>query len=239
MHYRTIFISDIHLGTRGCAAERLLEFLKNNSCDHLYLVGDIIDFWSLSRKSYFPKSHLAVIRKIVEMSVSGTRVTYVTGNHDECLRPFAPLRIGNIQVVNERIHATADGRRLLVIHGDEFDPITTYAPWLANLGDILYQWLMRCNWLVNWVLKRIGCEPWSLSAFMKARVKRAVNFIGDYESSLATVAAERDLDGVVCGHIHHAEITEMHGIVYYNDGDWVESCTALVEEADGSLKLVS
>ena len=232
---RTIWISDVHLGTRDCQAEKLAGFLKEYECDQLYLVGDIIDGWRLRKSMYWPQSHTNVIRRILTMSKRGTRVTYVTGNHDEFLRRYATLNIGNILLVDEAEHVTADGRKLLVIHGDQFDVITRCHRWLAFLGDHAYEFSLRLNRWLNYWRARCGYGYWSLSGYLKHRVKKAVNFISDFEDALAHECRKRDLQGVVCGHIHHAEIREVNGIDYHNCGDWVESCTALIEHWDGSI----
>ena len=231
---RTIWISDVHLGTRDCQAEKLAGFLKEYECDQLYLVGDIIDGWRLRKSMYWPQSHTNVIRRILTMSKRGTRVTYVTGNHDEFLRRYATLNIGNIRLVDEAEHVTADGRKLLVIHGDQFDVITRCHRWLAFLGDYAYEFSLRLNRWLNYWRSRYGYGYWSLSGYLKHRVKKAVNFISEFEEALAHECRKRDLQGVVCGHIHHAEIREVNGISYHNCGDWVESCTALIEQWDGS-----
>ncbi|EZQ18431.1 UDP-2,3-diacylglucosamine diphosphatase [Pseudomonas sp. G11-1] len=232
---RTIWISDVHLGTRDCQAEKLAGFLKEYECDQLYLVGDIIDGWRLRKSMYWPQSHTNVIRRILTMSKRGTRVTYVTGNHDEFLRRYATLNIGNIRLVDEAEHVTADGRKLLVIHGDQFDVITRCHRWLAFLGDYAYEFSLRLNRWLNYWRSRYGYGYWSLSGYLKHRVKKAVNFISEFEEALAHECRKRDLQGVVCGHIHHAEIREVNGISYHNCGDWVESCTALIEQWDGSI----
>jgi UDP-2,3-diacylglucosamine pyrophosphatase LpxH len=236
--YRTIWISDIHLGTPGCSADLLLDFLKSIECETLYLVGDIIDAWRLRKGWYWPPRHNDVVRRILKMAKHGTHVVYVPGNHDEVLRDYTGLAFGDVTVVSEAIHETADGRKLLVLHGDQFDGVVLYARWLAFLGDSAYALLLRSNLLVNWVRRRFGLPYWSLAAHMKKRVKNAVQFISKFEEVVAHAAAERQVDGVVCGHIHSAEIRQFGDITYYNDGDWVESCTALVEHADGTIEIV-
>ena len=238
LRFRTIFISDIHLGTPGCNAELLVNFLKSVECETLYLVGDIIDGWRLRKGWYWPAAHNDVVRCILKMAKRGAHVVYVPGNHDELLRDYIGLAFGDVTVANEAIHRTADGRRLLVIHGDQFDGVVLYARWLAFLGDSAYELLLKSNALVNWVRRRFGLPYWSLAKHMKARVKNAVQFISRYEEVVAHAAAERQVDGVVCGHIHSAEIRQFGDITYYNDGDWVESCTALVEHADGRMELI-
>lgn len=232
---RTIWISDVHLGTRDCQADKLAGFLKEHECDQLYLVGDIIDGWRLRKGMYWPQSHTNVIRRILTMAKHGTRVVYVTGNHDEFLRRYGTLSIGNLLLVDEAEHRTADGRRLLVTHGDLFDVITRYHRWLAFLGDNAYGFSLRLNRWLNYWRSRYGYGYWSLSGYLKHRVKKAVNFISDFEDALAHECRKREFDGVVCGHIHHAEIRDVKGITYHNCGDWVESCTALIENWDGSI----
>lgn len=238
--YRTIWISDVHLGTPGSQAERLTAFLKANRCDHLYLVGDIIDGWRLQNNFYWPQEHTNVVRKILTKAKRGTQVYYITGNHDEFLRKFVEyeLRLGNIHIVNDTAHETADGRKLFVIHGDLFDVVTLHHRWVALLGDVAYTTLLRANRYVNWARTRLGYPYWSLSAFAKNKVKTAVNFISEFEKAVAHECHRRGYDGVVCGHIHQAEIKTLEGVTYYNSGDWVESCTALVEHHDGRMEIV-
>ena len=235
---RTAWISDIHLGTPGCNADLLVDFLKTVQPETLYLVGDIIDGWRLKRGWYWPARHNDVVRRILKMAGKGVRIVYVPGNHDEVLRDYTGLSFGGVEVVQEAIHVTADGRRLLVIHGDEFDGVVLYARWLAFLGDYAYALLLRLNILFNAVRRRLGLPYWSLSAYMKKRVKNAVAFISRFEEAVAHAAAERGVDGIVCGHIHSAEVRQFGKVTYYNDGDWVESCTALVELADGRMEIV-
>lgn len=236
--YRTIWISDIHLGTAGCNAAFLLDFLKRHECDTLYLVGDIVDGWQLRKGWYWPQAHNDVVRAILKMAKHGTRVIYVPGNHDEHFRDYVGLEFGGIELLAEDIHVTADGRRLLVIHGDQFDNVVLYHKWLAFLGDHAYTLLLKSNGTVNAVRKVLGLPYWSLAAHMKKRVKNAVQFVSRYEEVVAHAAAERHVDGVVCGHIHTAEIRQFGDVTYYNDGDWVESCTALVEDAAGAISIV-
>ncbi len=238
--YRTIWISDVHLGTPGCKAEHLVDFLKYTECENLYLVGDIIDGWKLQGGWYWPQEHTNVVRKVLTKSKRGTKVTYVTGNHDEFLRKFVGfgLAIGNIRIVNEQVHTTADGRRLLVTHGDAFDVITRYHRWIALIGDTAYDLTMRANDGFNRVRRLFGMRYWSLSAFAKKSVKNAVNIVSEFENSVAHECHRRGLDGVVCGHIHHAEIRDIEGVQYLNSGDWVESCTALVEDFNGRIEII-
>jgi UDP-2,3-diacylglucosamine pyrophosphatase LpxH len=236
--FRTIWISDTHLGTRGCNAHALLEFLRTHESDTLYLVGDIVDGWRLRRSWYWPQSHNDVVQKLLRKARKGTRVIYIPGNHDECFREYVGLALGGIVLAPETIHVTADGRRLLVIHGDQFDGVVRYAKWLALLGDYAYQTVLALNAPFNSLRRGFGLPYWSISAFLKLKVKNAVNFISDFELTLAREARRRDLDGVVCGHIHHAATRRIGDIDYYNDGDWVESCTALVEHYDGSMRII-
>ena len=230
--YRTVWVSDVHLGTPGCKAEHLTDFLKSHTCDTLYLVGDIIDGWKLKQNFYWPQEHTNVVR--------GTKVYYVTGNHDEFLRKFVAFKLdlGNIRFVNELVHVTADGKRLLITHGDAFDVITRYHTWIALAGDALYENAMRFNYWFNKGRSLIGMKYWSLSAFAKQHVKTAVNVVSTFEESVARECRRRQLDGVVCGHIHHAEIRDIGGVTYFNCGDWVESCTALAEDMDGKISLI-
>jgi len=237
--YRTIWLSDTHLGTRGCQARALLDFLDAHDCDYLYLVGDIIDFWRLKRAPHWTQLHSDVIRMVLSKARAGTVVTLVPGNHDEYLRRFCDLQLGNIMVTEEAIHRTVDGRLLLVVHGDQFDGITRCHRWLALSGDVGYDVLLVLNRWFNRGRRLLRLPYWSLSAYVKGKVKRAVNFITAFETALAHEAQRRNLHGVVCGHIHHAEIREIQGILYCNTGDWVESCTALAERADGALELLS
>lgn len=236
--YRTIWISDIHLGTRGCKAEFLLDFLKHTESETLYLVGDIIDGWRLRKQWYWPQTHNDVVQKLLRKARKGTRVVFIPGNHDEFARSYVDLTFGDIEVVMRAIHEGADGRRFLILHGDEFDGVIKYAKWLALLGDTAYTVALRINDWVNTVRRRLGYQYWSLSAYLKNRVKNAVQYIAHYEETVASEARKDDVDGVICGHIHHAEIRAIGDILYCNDGDWVESCTALVEHMDGRLEIL-
>ena len=235
---RTIWISDTHLGTSGCQAELLLDFLKSSDCETLYLVGDIIDGWQLRKGWYWPPRHNDVVRCVLKKAKHGTRVVYIPGNHDEAFRDYVGLNLGGVELLAETIHETADGRKLLVLHGDEFDGVVLYARWLAFLGDSAYTLLLKINGILNRIRKWRGLPYWSLSAKIKKRVKNAVQFISSFEQAVAHAAVERGADGVVCGHIHTAEIRMIGDVTYYNDGDWVESCTALVEHADGRMEIV-
>lgn len=238
--YKTLWISDVHLGTAACKASFLADFLKANDCEKLYLVGDIIDGWALKSEFYWPQEHSNVIRRILTKAKRGTQVIYVTGNHDEFLRKFVDLQLafGNVQFVNEVVHETVDGRRLLVTHGDAFDVITRYHRWLALAGDAAYRGTLQANVWLNRARTLAGLGYWSLSAFAKQRVKTAVNIISDFETSVARECRRRELDGVICGHIHHAEIRTIAGVTYHNCGDWVDSCTALAEDHRGRIRLL-
>jgi UDP-2,3-diacylglucosamine pyrophosphatase LpxH len=235
---RAIFISDLHIGTPGFQAEALLDFLKNHPSDVLYLVGDIVDGWQLRRRWFWPQSHNDVVQKLLRRARKGCRVIYVPGNHDEFARHFVGNAFGGVEVEYETTHTTATGMKLWVVHGDHFDGVIQCAKWLAYVGDWLYEFTLRMNRHLNSVRARIGLEYWSLSAYLKLKVKKAVNFISDFEVAVASEAKRRGFDGVVCGHIHHAEIRDVNGILYCNDGDWVESRTALVEHMDGRLEII-
>ncbi len=237
-HYRAVFISDIHLGTRGCKAEFLLDFLKQTSCERLYLVGDVVDGWRLKRAWYWPQAHNDVVQKLLRKARKGTRVIYVPGNHDEAFRDYCGVHFGGVEVRSDDVYETPEGRRFLVTHGDAFDGIVRYHRWLALLGDWAYNAALALNTWVNRLRRRLGFGYWSLSAFLKLKVKNAVQFIADFEQAVADEARRRGVDGVICGHIHHAEIRDIDGIAYMNDGDWVESCTALVEHPDGRFEIL-
>jgi UDP-2,3-diacylglucosamine pyrophosphatase LpxH len=238
--YRSIFISDTHLGTRGCRAEFLADFLKSVSCENLYLVGDIIDGWRLRRSWFWDHHHDEVLRLILRAARGGTNVVYVPGNHDEVMRKYVPLspEICGVKLQMETEHTTADGKRLLITHGDSFDSVVRHAKVLALLGDWAYTMALGLNRHFNQIRVRLGYPYWSLSAWLKLQVKEAVKAIDRFETALADDARRRGFDGVVCGHIHHAEMRTVNGVLYLNDGDWVESCTALVEHSDGKLELV-
>jgi UDP-2,3-diacylglucosamine pyrophosphatase LpxH len=235
---RTVFISDVHLGTPGCQAEALLDFLRCVECETLYLVGDIVDGWQLMRRWYWPQAHNDVVQKVLRKARKGTRVVLVPGNHDEFARRYLGHSFGGIEVVEDAIHQTADGRRFWVMHGDLFDGVVQCAPWLAHIGDSLYTLALRLNRALNSARARLGLPYWSLSRYLKLKVKRAVSFIGDFEMAVIREAKRRGVDGVVCGHIHHAELRMVDGLTYANDGDWVESLTALVEHGDGRLEVI-
>jgi len=236
--YRAVWISDLHLGTPGCQADALLDFLKHTECTTLYLVGDIIDGWQLRRSWYWPQSHNDVIQKLLRRVRKGARVVFVPGNHDEFARKYLGHSFGGVEVVKDCIHVTADGRRLWITHGDLFDGVIQCARWLAHVGDTLYEFTLKLNRWFNLMRGRLGLPYWSLSKYLKLKVKRAVSYVSDFEVAVAREARRRGADGVVCGHIHHAEMREIDGVLYANDGDWVESLTALVEHADGRLEIV-
>ena len=236
--YRAIWISDIHLGTAGCQAEKLLEFLKRTDSQYLYLVGDIIDGWALKRRWYWQQSHNDVIQKILRKARKGTFVTYIAGNHDEAARHFLGLAFGGIAIEDEVVHITERGQRLLVLHGDRFDGVIQCAKWLAYVGDRAYEFTLKLNQWSDWARRHLGLPYWSLSQYLKHKVKNAVSYITAFEAALAREARARGMDGVVCGHIHQPEIREINGVIYCNDGDWVESLSALVETMDGELKLI-
>ncbi|MEZ5840028.1 MAG: UDP-2,3-diacylglucosamine diphosphatase [Hyphomicrobiales bacterium] len=237
-HVRAVFLSDIHLGTRGCQADLLLDFLRHHEADIVYLVGDIIDGWRLKRSWYWPQSHNDVVQKILRKGRKGADIIYVPGNHDEFLREYVDSTFGNITIVDRALHEGADGRRYLVLHGDQFDIVVRHARFLALLGDWAYDFALWTNTYFNMVRRRLGFPYWSLSAWAKLKVKNAVNFIGNFERIVAEEAREAGTDGVICGHIHHAVIHDEHGVRYMNTGDWVESCTAIIETHDGRFEII-
>jgi UDP-2,3-diacylglucosamine pyrophosphatase LpxH len=238
-YYRSVWISDTHLGTRTCQAKALSAFLDSLRCEQLYLVGDIVDLWQLKKNWYWDADHDACVQAVLRMARNGTQVIYVPGNHDEFARGYCNAGIFRIvELAESAVHETADGRRLLVIHGDQFDGVVKYARWLAFLGDTSYQAALTINRWFNLFRRVFGYPYWSLSAYLKHMVKNAVAFISDFEHALAAEAKRRGTDGVICGHIHHAEIKEIGGVIYGNCGDWVESLTALVEHPDGTLAVV-
>ena len=236
---RTAFISDLHLGTRGCQAELLLEFIRELDCETLYLVGDIVDGWKLRSGWFWPQAHNDVVQKILRLARKGVRVIYIPGNHDERVRDFCGAHFGGVVVARDAIHEAADGRRYLVTHGDEFDGVVQNAKWLAFLGDWSYRALLALNTHFNRARRLFGLSYWSLSAFLKHRVKDAVAFIDQFETAMADEARRRGVQGVICGHIHKAEIRSLNGVQYLNDGDWVESCTAIVERFDGTMEIIA
>jgi UDP-2,3-diacylglucosamine pyrophosphatase LpxH len=237
---RSIFISDVHLGTRACQADRLLDFLREHSAENLFMLGDIVDFWAMSRGGiYWSTAQNTVVQKILRQARHGTRVRFIPGNHDEALREYAGSSFGDIQIEFEHVHTAADGKRYLLLHGDEFDQVTRYHKWVAVLGDVSYNFLVHLNIGLSW-LRRTLRRPgyWSLAGFAKRQVKTAVNFIFDFEYSLARHVRERKLDGIICGHIHWPAIKDMDGVAYLNCGDWVDSCSAVVEHLDGRMELI-
>lgn len=236
--FRSIFISDIHLGTRTAQATALLEFLRTHDADTYYLVGDIVDFWRVRRGPHWPQAHNDVVQKLLRKVRKGSRVVFIPGNHDECLRDFCGMHFGGIDVMRNCIHETVDGRRYVVMHGDEFDVVVRTAKWLALIGDRGYEAALWCNNPLNWVRRHLGLGYWSLSAYLKARVKKAVSFIGAYEHAVASEARRQMADGIICGHIHFAADRMIDGVHYMNCGDWVESCSAIIETFQGELKLI-
>ncbi|MCG8427545.1 MAG: UDP-2,3-diacylglucosamine diphosphatase [Chromatiales bacterium] len=236
--YRTIFISDVHLGFRGCQAEYLLDFLHSTKCDYLYLVGDIVDVWNMKRGIYWPQPHNNVVRSILGKAKHETKVIFIPGNHDEVFRDHAGLVFGNVAIKRDDIHTTAAGKRLLVLHGDEFDSVVKCAKYLSILGNHAYDWLLALNRHFNALRRRLGLGYWSLAAYLKHKVKNAVSYISNFEDAVTREVQKRQVDGLVCGHIHHAAIKQINGLDYLNCGDWVESCTALVEHYDGRIELI-
>ncbi len=239
MKVRSIFISDVHLGTRGCQAERLLDFLREYDSDHLFMVGDIIDFWAMGRSIQWSALHNTVVQKILRRARHGQKVVFIPGNHDEALREYAGTTFGDILVAREWEHVAADGKRYLLIHGDEFDQVTRHHRWVAVLGDKGYDLLVELNRWLSWVRRTLRMRGyWSLAGYAKKKVKSAVNFIFDFEESVIRAVRDRKLDGVICGHIHSAAVREINGLMYVNCGDWVDSCSAIVEHMDGRLQVV-
>lgn len=236
--YRTIFISDLHLGARESQAEKLLDFLKHNDSDQLFLLGDIFDGWALRRRWFWEQEYNDVIQKLLRRARKGCKITYIPGNHDHFVRAYEGLRLGGIVIKNRAVHTTVDGRRLLLIHGDEFDGVVTSAQWLARLGSVAYSGAVLINRWFNAGRRVLGLPYWSLSAWLKRQVKNAVMYVDRFEDLLADEARKNGVDGVVCGHIHHAAIRHLDDVTYYNTGDWVESCTALVEHVDGSMEIL-
>jgi UDP-2,3-diacylglucosamine pyrophosphatase LpxH len=238
-HFRALFLSDIHLGTKGCQAERLLDFLHWHEADSIYLVGDIVDGWQLKSSWYWPQPHNDVVQKLLRQARKGRRIVYVPGNHDEFLRDYYGTHFGGIEVAESAIHVGVDGERYLVVHGDRFDLVVTQARWLAFLGDHAYTLALALNLVFNGLRRRLGFPYWSLSQWAKLRVKNAVAFIGEFEKALIMDARRHDVGGIICGHIHHAAIHEDFGIRYVNCGDWVESCTAVAEHHDGRFEIIT
>ncbi|MEX6506487.1 UDP-2,3-diacylglucosamine diphosphatase [Jiella sp. M17.18] len=237
-HFRTLFLSDVHLGSRAAQAEMLVDFLRYHDAEKIYLVGDIVDGWRLKRSWHWPQAHNDVIQKLLRKARKGAKIIYVPGNHDEFLRDFPGEHFGGVEVKLSDTHMTADGRRFLVIHGDEFDVVVRNARIIAYLGDWAYDAAIAINIVFNTIRRRLGFPYWSFSAWAKLKVKNAVNFIGAFETALADEAEKQSCDGVICGHIHHAQLTRHAGVEYVNTGDWVESCTAIAERHDGSFELI-
>jgi len=236
--YRSIFISDIHLGFKSCQAEFLLDFLSRTESEYLYLVGDIFDGWEMQKKTYWPNSHQKVVNKILKKAAKGTRVIYTPGNHDESARHYCGYSFDNIEIKDTAIHKTADGRKLLVLHGDQFDTVVQCSPFLSRIGSSMYGHLLFLNRSINWARRLVGLPYWSIAAHLKHKVKNVVSYIGRFEAAVVNSALTQDVQGVVCGHIHHAEMTMFGDILYCNTGDWVESCTAMVESSDGKLAIL-
>ncbi len=236
--YRTVFVSDVHLGTRGSQAQAFLSFLRDTDADHIYLVGDIVDGWQLKKAWHWPQSHNDVVQKLLRKVRKGTRLTYIPGNHDEFLRHFLGTHFGGIEVVDEAVHVTADGRRYLVLHGDVYDGIIRHAENLARIGDWAYDAAVFVDRRINMMRRRMGLPYWSLSSWAKSQVKQAVDFIGKFEAAACQDARRRGFDGIICGHIHHPAIETRDGLAYVNCGDWVESLTAVGETPDGRLELI-
>lgn len=237
-HVRTLFISDVHLGATGAQADACLAFLKGIDASTIYLVGDIIDGWRLKKSWYWPASHNDFVHEVLARARRGVRLIYLPGNHDEFMRDFLGHEFGGIEIRDQIMHETADGRQFLVIHGDRFDAVVVHARWLAFMGDWAYRAAMVVSKGVSFVRRKLGLPYWSLSAWAKSRVKSAVNYAGDFERQLTDEARRCDASGVICGHIHTAAMAEVGGLAYVNTGDWVESLTAVVETTDGELELI-
>jgi UDP-2,3-diacylglucosamine pyrophosphatase LpxH len=239
LRYRSVFISDLHLGSPGCKVECLLDFLRHVESDTLYLVGDIVDGWRLDKKWFWPDKHSEVVHRLLARARNGTEVIYLPGNHDESLRKLIGRNVAGVKVRHDVIHQTADGRRLLVVHGDAFDNVVTEMKWLALVGAVAYDAALIANTWFNQARRWLGLGYWPLSAFLKENVKAAVKFMDKYERSLADEARRRRACGVICGHVHKPEMRKIDDVLYYNDGDWVESCSALVEHDDGRFELLA
>ena len=240
MHYKSIFISDIHLGSRGCQADVLCSFLKNNTCENLFLVGDVIDGWQLQKRWFFPQSHANVIRRILTAAKRGTKVYYIPGNHDEALRKFLQfdIEVGNISLIDRFDYEAINGKKYLVIHGDFFDSLMVDNKWLMHIGDFAYNFMIWVNVHFNKIRKTLGMDYWSLSKWLKQNTKEALNFINNFEGHLSEYCKEESYDGIICGHIHVATIKDINGVEYMNCGDWVESSTALLEHIDGRFEVI-
>jgi UDP-2,3-diacylglucosamine pyrophosphatase LpxH len=238
LRFRSIWISDVHLGYKGCRADELLKFLHASESEYLYLVGDIVDIWYMKKGLFWPQEHNNVIRTILGKAKKGTKVIYIPGNHDEILRDYDGLRFGNVEIRQEAIHTAENGRRYLVMHGDKFDSVVTCSRLTAVIGDYAYEGLLHTNRVVNFIRRKMGFPYWSLAAYLKTRVKNAVKYISSFEHAVSLEAKKRNVDGLICGHIHRAELTRLNGVQYCNTGDWVENCTALAERHDGELELI-
>ena len=238
LHYRALFLSDLHLGTRGCQAELMLDFLRHHDADTIYLVGDIIDGWRLKTGWYWPQAHNDIVQKLLRKVRKGARMIFIPGNHDEFARDYLGMTFGGVELMRDAIHTTADGKRFLVTHGDQFDIVVRHARWLALFGDWAYETALFTNTYFNMMRRKLGFPYWSFSAWAKLKVKNAVNFIGSFEEALSQEAVRRNVDGVICGHIHHATIRDMNGVTYVNTGDFVESCTVVAEHEDGRLEVI-
>ncbi len=236
--FRTLFLSDFHLGSVGCRADHIHDFLRHHDADTYYLVGDIVDGWRLKRHWYWPEQHDAVVRKLLRKAKVGTRVVYLPGNHDDFLREFVGSTFGGILVVDRLVHETKDGQRFLVIHGDEFDIVARRAPWLTNVGHGFAVATQKANRLLDRLPLGLGLPYGSFSCWAKTKAKSAVNFIGDFEDALVKEARRVGVDGVICGHIHQAKMVDLPDLRYVNTGDWVESCTAVAEHYDGRLEII-
>jgi len=238
IHYRSIWISDIHLGTKHCQAEALLEFLKQTESDHLYIVGDFIDGWELKNAWHWTNANNTLIQKLLRKNRKDTQITYITGNHDEFVEEFIGVQFGSVRLATEAFHRTADGRQFLVIHGHQFDGLTHLNRVLERIGSRLYQWILNVNFWLNRIRRRLGFGYWSLASYLKFKAKSAVKFVTDYETAMVQMAKLKEVEGIICGHIHRPEIKEIDGVRYLNCGDWVENCTALVEDFTGNIKLI-
>ena len=236
--YRALFISDLHLGTKGCQAKRFVEFLRVNDADIIYLVGDIVDGWQLKSGWYWPQAHNDVLQKLLRKARKGARLVYIPGNHDEFLRSYFGTHFGGIEVVADAVHDAVDGKRYLVTHGDQFDLIVKHARSLAPLGEHVYALALATNRAANWFRQGFGLSHRSLSHWAKLKIKNAVNYIGDFQQAVAAQARRRQCDGVICGHIHHPGIRDIAGVRYVNCGDWIDSCTVAVEKPDGELEIL-
>ena len=236
---RSLFLSDIHLGSRACRATQLLSFIRDYDPDFVFLIGDIVDFWAMSRGVYWPAAHNTVVQKILRKARHRSRVFLIPGNHDEALREYVGASFGDIKVVTDYVHTAADGKRYILLHGDEYDQVTHYHRWVSVLGDASYNALVHLNRLLSLVRRKLGVSGhWSLADCAKRNVLRAVSFISDFENSVVHNVKRLGLDGVICGHIHTPAIKRIDGITYMNCGDWVDSCTGIVEHYDGRMELV-